>query len=162
MKRLILMALLAVPTAGWACPPLNGHPIAVAQRVEAFREQVIASKAIVYGVVERPITTREGSVGILHILHVYKGDLMPGQRLKMRYALPPSRCPIYAPKDYVFSQDRGTYGVVLIPEGADGDPLSLTGFQDAARVNFMISQGLIVSAQGIEPSPSDPVSPHFQ
>lgn len=140
MKRWILLVLLAVPTGGRACPPLNVHPIAVAQRVEAFRAQVIASKAIVYGVVERPITTRKDSVGILHILHVYKGDLMPGQRLKMRYALPQSRCPIYAPKDYVFSQDRGTYGVVLIPESANGDLFSFTGFQYAARVNYMISQ----------------------
>lgn len=162
MKRLILLALLAVPTAGRACPPLNVHPIAVAQRVEAFRAQVAASKAIVYAVVERSITTGKDGAGVLRILHVYKGDVIPGQRLEMRYALPTSRCPIYAPKDYVFSQDRGTYGVVLIPESASGGPLSFTGFQDVARVNYMISQGLIVSAQGVEPLPSDPVPPHFQ
>jgi hypothetical protein len=161
MKRLILMALLAAPAAGRACPPLNVHPVAVAQREQAFRAEVDASKAIVYGVIERSITTRKGAVGVLHILHVYKGDLIPGQRLAMRYAIPSPRCPIHVPKEYVFSQDRGTYGVVLIPGSAVGAPLPFTGFQGRARVDYMISRGLIVSAQGVEPSPSDPVSPHL-
>ena len=159
--RLIVMALLAVPAAGKACPPLNVHPVAVAQREQAFRAEVNASKAIVYGVIERSITTRKDAVGVLHILHVYKGDLIPGQRLEMRYAIPSPRCPIHVPKDYVFSRDQGTYGVVLIPDSAAGAPLPFTGFQSRARVDYMISRGLIVSAQGVEPSPSNPVSPHL-
>ncbi len=120
MKRLILLSLLAVPTAGLACPPLNVHPKAVAQREQDFRAQVDAAKAIVYAVVERPITTAKNGVGSLRILHVYKGDMIAGQRAEMRYAVPRSRCPAYVPKDYVFSQDQGTYGVVLIPDSAAG------------------------------------------
>ncbi|SEH17551.1 hypothetical protein SAMN05428974_2247 [Sphingopyxis sp. YR583] len=162
MKRLIILSLLAAPTAALACPPLNVHPKAVAQREEDFRAQVGGAKAIVYAVVERSITTAKQGIGTLRILHVYRGDMAVGERVEMRYAITIPRCPAYVPKDYVFSQDRGTYGVVLIPDGVQGVPLPFTGFQGRTRVDYMISRGLIVSAQGVAPSPSDPVPPYFQ
>ena len=148
MKWMIACASLAVPSLTSACPPTNQHPIAVAEREQAFRDQVHSADGIVYGVVERAITTRKGSTGLLRIFHVYKGAYVSGQRLKMRYAIPPYPCGMaYIPPGHISSVAQGQYGVVLIPALGSSGAAPFRGFIRSDQVALMIREGLIRSAR---------------
>jgi len=113
MVRPLLIALSLSATAAQACPPVNQHPSAVAEREAAWRRCVEGSAGIVYGVVDRRVVWGRG--GTLRILHVYRGDFRVGQRLHVLYAPPqiPGDCYVYSPPGSIFYR-RGAYGVAFI------------------------------------------------
>jgi hypothetical protein len=149
----IIASSLAV-TAAHACPPPPTGYVPPT-REEALRGDVERAQAIVYAVVETSIGAGErdfatgefsGRAGIVRVIHVYKGDLRPGQRIPMYGLSYDTDCGSlqYAPATGRF----GAYGVLFLHHPVEGRlPLPFSGFRPEADVAEMIRLGLIGSAR---------------
>ena len=146
MKWLVTIALLGSSSIAAACPPENANPLAAAARTEEFRERARAADSIVYGVIERDISDRSERGGVLRVLHVYKGDATPDQRVRMRYAIPPYPCALAISPRTRHSVPRGSFGVALLTSDGSG-LLPFTGFIGSGWTELLIREGLIQSAR---------------
>lgn len=148
-------AALLVPTAARACPPpVESHRLPT--RAEVLRGNVERAEAIVYAVVERSIGHGEvdpdsdafsGDPGTIRILHVYKGDLRVGQRLRLYGQSYESSC-----GDFRYDSRAGrtgAYGVLFLSRDdiASRQPIAFGTFTPAADVAEMIQLGFIRSAR---------------
>ena len=149
MKWAIALLLLTTAAPALACPPPPpGYQPLSAE--EAFRRDVERTPNIVYAVVETTIR-EEGSVmgrlnpGSVRILHVYKGDLRPGQRIPMYGVSFSTDC---GSAQYSRSDARrGAYGILLLEAWDGHERMPFDSFWDPAAVEEMFRQGLIRSAR---------------
>ena len=147
MKLLLAVAFLAISAPALGCGP-TGRPAgrtSPIDRGEMTRQAARAAPNIVYGIVERDVTSRPGQAGIFRVLRVYKGGLRAGQRIPMRYAAPTGGCVIPRP-GYVYSQARGTSGVLLLGAQDRRGVFPFRGFLAAEYVQWLVRDGFIPSA----------------
>lgn len=152
-----LFAPVAAPIAATACPP-PPEGYVPPSREEQLRARVQAADAIVDARVERSIghgqlnaaeDTVSGDPGTIRIRHVYKGDLRPGQRLRM-YGVTDEGTSCGGAFRYETRFGRtGTTGLLFLYR-RDLDrptPLPFYEFVPQAEVEEMVRLGLIRSAE---------------
>ena len=143
MKLLLAVALLAFSAPALGCGPTRPPPGGF-DRGAMTRQAARAAPNIVYGTVERDITSRRGEAGIFRVLRVYKGGLRAGQRIPMHYAAPTGGCVIPQP-GYVFTQARGTSGVLLLGAQDRRGVFPFRGFLADEYVRWLVRDGFISS-----------------
>lgn len=154
----LLLALLAsclVPAAAVACPPPPPGYVPMTPE-QLLRYDVDHADAIVFARIERAIGHGEvdpytddftGDPGTIRILHVYKGDLRVGQRLRLYGQSFETDCGSY---HYQSRAGRtGMAGVLLLHfgPGSGRNPQIFPEFRPEADVREMIRLGLIRSAR---------------
>jgi hypothetical protein len=150
MKRrlafLILLAAAASPSR--ACPPPETGPNPPSPD-EMLRNRAAQAANIVYATVERSIPAWRRDLGaeelgMLRILHVYKGTLRAGQLI-----------PIYgqvSQNDCMYEYDhaaagRGHYGLLFLDRWNGSDPLVFVNFEAPGMAGNLIRLGIIRSAR---------------
>jgi hypothetical protein len=160
MKYAAAWILLVCSTPAVACPPPADHgshePLSAE---DILRQRVSYMPNIVYAVVERTIA-REGASGfprgpgVVRILHVYKGNLRPRQRIRMYGVSQHTDC-----GNLEYSREdarRGAYGVLLLSELSNEGSQPFVRFESPAVVEDMIRLGLIESARANNPAMAPP------
>jgi hypothetical protein len=153
-RALALIAFCLTATAAQACPPPPPGYVPLT-REQLLARQVGDAQAIVYALVERSIGSGDvdyrtgqfaGDPGTIRIVHVYKGELRAGQRLRLFGVSWDTDCGSFHYEARM--GHAGAYGVLFLDPHGDRDGLyPFTGFVPAADVAAMIRLGLIQSAR---------------
>ena len=142
-------ALIALATAapGFACLPYAGTNEPT--RAERVRQAAANAPNIVYAVVNRAMPAPAalgGELREIRILHVYKGDMRPGQGIVMHVSGASSMCDPRPPVSMIAG--RGAYGVLLLYRTGGGAPIPFPDFLTPIDVEDLIRTGIIQSARG--------------
>ena len=149
--RALLIAALLGATPAFSCPPASDSQAlqaAYMERMEQYREEIIRSAAIMYGVVETEISRDEtGPVyGRFRIIHVYRGPYRVGQSVR----LAAGRFPVFfdCAMPPFLTYRAGQFGVIVLwPPGHPRSWRRLDGFLPDEMVQSLIDDGVIRSAQ---------------
>ena len=151
-RRLPLPILLAAAAAAPAlsCPPPYFPPGYVPPGPdEILRRRAEGAANIVYAVVERSLPPWRESLtgeemGMLRILHSYKGALRAGQLIPMYGEVSQNDCM------YEYDHEaagRGHYGLIFLDAWNGRDPLPFQRFERPEVAQDLIRLGLIRSAR---------------
>jgi len=141
---LALPALLFHATACYACPPVDPSPEATARSERKYRDAIISSVGIAYGVVQRPITSDSRKrPGIFRVIHSYKGALAVGMNVPVRQNLS-GYCILNLGRPVVTEKDW--YGVGLISKFEPNNELYFRPI-DKSEFDRLVQEGLIESAK---------------
>lgn len=148
--RLALLAFAAAASPALACPPPYYPPDQVPPSVDQLlRNRAEATPNIVYATVERSIPAwREDlsaqDLGMLRILHVYKGNLRAGQLIPMYGQVSLNDCMYQYNREQAV---RGTSGLIFLDAWDGSEPLAFESFQVPEVARDLIRIGVIQSAQ---------------
>jgi hypothetical protein len=146
LRSCAVFTLLVLQAAtSLACPPINMHPDAVAEREREYRRELTTSKGIVYGVVEREVTSDiNRKRGIFRVLHSYRGAFKAGEKVSVTHDTS-GICPMALVRPIV--AHRGEYGVALIKRDDRAGVNSLR-MMSTGEFDRLVNEGFISSARG--------------
>jgi hypothetical protein len=143
------IGLLALSTAALACHDTPASRAADQKALASLKAQARES-AVVYGVLESALgydlhdqNPDWNEVATLRIIHVYKGEYQPGQRIQMRPGWPP----LMTCMPLRISAPKGAYGVLILEKPSDAQPIRHNGFLPDAFVAMLMKDGVIQSAR---------------